>query len=184
MAISFIDAIIRIGDNPNNTNVLPSGISSSMPYISWEFPNQKILQARFNIRITSLNNPNALIVSGETVTSDQFYQFPLGTTMHYDAWKGVCHIEIIVSEDPEFGEEFEYTTGSFELNKNGCFVYDNVIENIYSKELINFSWDKSYDKDESQELVYILNIAKRYVYIFCALGSCRDFFHIPSFLKI
>lgn len=161
--MQVFESVMRIGSSPTVNKEMPTGISTVNPYITWTIPVGFNIQ-RFNVRITSIDHPNSLIVSGEAVEQNTHYQFPLGMGMVSDSWTGLCHVEVVFSEDARKGYPFEFTTGDINANPNGCFCFDDILENVYSKNNVLFNWNRAFDVNLSQTVLYDIQISSHPVF--------------------
>lgn len=152
------DVKIYIGNTADTTknNQTPCGISSFTPYIMWEIPSD-VAQVRFNIKITNLAT-GAYLLGAETLGDQKEFQWPLGLSMNNN-WLGLCHIEIVFSDNNKIGTDMDYTSGDVTDGDSGFFILDNVIETLNSQNPVAYLWEKSFDQNTNQTLLYHLQVA-------------------------
>ena len=152
------DVKIYIGNTADTTknNLTPCGISSFTPYIMWEIPND-VAQVRFNIKITNIAT-GAYLLGAETLGDQKEFQWPLGLAMNNN-WLGLCHIEIVFSDNNKIGTDMDYTSGDVTDGDSGFFILDNTIETLNSQNPVAYLWEKSFDQNTNQTLLYHLQVA-------------------------
>lgn len=158
--MELINVKIYIGDSADTVlnNPIPTGISVFDPYIKWQLPSQ-IKQARFAIKITSANDPSLSLIF-KSVSPKQQFQIPIGNGFN-NKWIGVCFIQIQISTKINYtaGNQFEYTSGQQKDNPNGYFVIDTNMQSLSVGSNIQYLWQKSFDQNIDQSLIYNLQVA-------------------------
>jgi hypothetical protein len=149
-----IDFQLRIGSTLERTRVCPTVTDSTTPIIAWTIP-EEIVQRRINIEIRSLEPGQVgYFLLGETVTSNTYLQYPVGLPMNFNFY-GLCSIQLAVSEDPDIGTEFEFTSGI------QYFVLDLNAEILFNSDNTYFQWTDSIDPDgTTQSLIYQLQVSR------------------------
>ena len=148
-----INIKIQVGNSQQSLEPTPTIITQNTPYFTWILP-PNIEQRRFNLRVKS-RETSAEFVSGEVVSTQNYYQWPLGIPMT-DAWLGLIHVELVISEDSTVGGNFEYTSGA----DDNYFVYDKIAENIFNTENVAYRWKSSTDINYGQIKSYNLIVAE------------------------
>ena len=152
---SFIETTMFVGSTAADTEQLPYVVDDATPYFEWTLP-EGVVQRRFNIKLECREpDSDALFILGETVSSENTWQWPTGLGMS-DNWRGLIHVELAISEDPTPGQPFEYSTGT----DTHYYVYDPLREQFFNNEALLFQWNNSFDINTTQELQYHLQVCE------------------------
>ncbi len=127
-----------------------SGLTATVTYEKTEVTYERLIQKRFNCKITAIDS-SALFINGSQTTSNTYFQYPVSSPMT-DNFMGLCSIELAISSNDT--GEFEYTSGV------KYFVFDTESETLSRRDSVVIEWVNSYDKEQTwDQLKYHLMVA-------------------------